>query len=43
VTLFIADLVAAVAGMVVLGILVLVVAALISAVGDLLTPDFGFQ
>jgi hypothetical protein len=39
VTLFIAIPVAAVAGMVVLGVLALVVAFLISALGDLLAPD----
>lgn len=42
VTLFIAVPVAAVAGMAVLGVLALVVALLISALGDLLAPDFDF-
>jgi hypothetical protein len=42
VTLFIAVPVAAVVGMVALGVLALVVALLISALGDLLTPDFDF-
>jgi hypothetical protein len=42
VTLFIAVPAAAIAGMVVLGVLALVVALLISSLGDLLTPDFDF-
>jgi hypothetical protein len=42
VTLFIAVPAAAIVGMVVLGVLALVVALLISSLGDLLAPDFDF-
>lgn len=41
-TLFIAVPAAAIVGMVVLGVLALVVALLISSLGDLLAPDFDF-